>query len=195
MKKVGILDIGYGNIDSVIGSLKTIKVPAARVKSPQAVLDAEVLILPGVGTFGTAMELLTKTEIAAAIARRHQDNQVTLGICLGFQVMSRRSMEAPDIEGLGIFNFEFERLPRPQIGWKSVSSKSMSGLTLDHFYYFNHTYGSNASSDDQFEVARTSDGLLALASTGRTMGTQFHPEKSQKTGKAFLSWFLEDCAK
>ena len=195
MKKVGVLNIGYGNINSIIGTLQDIKISAKRINTPEEVLQVDVLILPGVGTFGYALNLLHARDLVVAISERHKNHGFILGICLGFQIMSLSSDEAPDVGGIGIFDYEFKRLSVPQIGWKSITEGNISSLHVGQHFYFNHSFGATVTKSKKDKSATIANSLVAIAIKGNSIGTQFHPEKSQQSGKTFLNWFLRDFAR
>lgn len=191
MKTTGVLDIGYGNINSVIESLQKLEIDSIPVRDPDVVRSIDNLIIPGVGSFDAAAILLEETGNREAILSRHTKRLPTLGICLGFQVMSLGSEEANSQEGLGIFNYSFKKLPSPEIGWRMIHDDSISVFNRRDFFYFNHGFGAVANESDVGDFAINSQRMISFAIRDATVGVQFHPEKSQRAGQAFLKWFFE----
>jgi len=192
VKQVGILDVGYGNIESITQSLKANKVKSERVVKSDDVKQFEFIIIPGVGSFGQAIENIVSKEVDKALIYRHENNLPTLGICLGLHLLSRSSTESKSNRGLGVFDYEFQRLQKPQIGWKEVPFSSLELFQKRPSFYFNHAYGINIENEHDTNQFCSRDKLLAIAIKGKTVGCQFHPEKSQRAGKAFFYWFLEE---
>lgn len=191
MKTTGVLDIGYGNISSVIETLQRLEIKSIPVGNPDIVSSIDNLIIPGVGAFDAAATLLEKTGNREAILSRHKNKLPTLGICLGFQLMSLGSEEANSEEGLGIFEFPFRKLPSPQIGWRMIHHSAINVFNSSKYFYFNHGFGAFADKSDMNNFAINSQGLISFAIKSATVGVQFHPEKSQRAGQKFLKWFFE----
>ena len=191
MKTTGVLDIGYGNINSVIESLKNLEIRAISVSDPDVVSTIDYLIVPGVGSFGAVTTLLQQTGNGDAIRMRHINKLPTLGICLGFQIFCMGSEEDHSERGLGIFEYSFKKLPSPQIGWRKITHKTINAFSGNRFFYFNHGFGAVVEPGHAEVTALNSEGLLSFAISEATVGVQFHPERSQEAGKAFLNWFFE----
>ena len=191
MKTTGVLDIGYGNINSVIESLKNLEIRATPVRDPDIVSTIDNLIVPGVGSFGAVSTLLEQTGNGNAILKRHINKLPTLGICLGFQLFCMSSEEDHSKRGLGIFEYSFKKLPSPQIGWRKISHNTINAFSGSGFFYFNHGFGAVVEPGRAEVTALNSEGLLSFAISEATVGVQFHPERSQKAGQAFLNWFFE----
>ncbi len=194
MIRAGVLDIGFGNIESVLQTLKSMKIRARRVHTPKEVEEIEHLIIPGVGSFGFAAHSLAETRIDEAIVFRHSNRLPTLGICLGLQILSTSSEEDITCKGLGIFNHSFQRLVRPEIGWKKVNLSEIQATWNNKYFYFNHAFASIPKEKRKSGASTIQSEALAISVKEKTIGTQFHPEKSQEAGKTFFNWFFEEFA-
>lgn len=192
MIKVGVLDTGFGNIESVIQTLKSMKIQTRRVLTPKEVEEIEHLIIPGVGSFGFAAQSLSRTKIDDSIVFRHHNKLPILGICLGLQILSSSSEEDPTRKGIGIFEHSFQRLVKPQIGWKKVNLGNIQATWNNKFFYFNHAFASFPNENRENNATTTQNEPLAISVKDKTIGTQFHPEKSQEAGKMFFRWFFEE---
>ncbi|MEO8881163.1 MAG: imidazole glycerol phosphate synthase subunit HisH [Gemmatimonadaceae bacterium] len=196
--RVSVFDYGAGNLHSLI---KTLARDGARVDvetDPAAAARADVLILPGVGAFGHAAERLASglADMRSAIA----DGLPCLGICLGMQLLFDASDEG-DGRGLGVFPGRVKRLEGgcvPQIGWNSIDDGDDPLLVtapLSIAYYANSYV---CHPDDLACVhawsAHGTTRFPALVRAGRTVGVQFHPEKSSAPGVELVRAFLREAA-
>lgn len=186
-----IADLGVGNLRSIRRALEHVGV-AAEVAPPEALPDADLVILPGVGAFGAAAEALAP--VRGALADALEDGRPCIGICLGLQVLFEASQES-DGEGLGRFAGEVRRFPAgrkvPHMGWSPVTVTDgplAEGLDGAPYMYFAHSYHPVPEGDDV--VAATCEYGVEFAAAvrkGRTVGFQFHPEKSGDAGLAILA--------
>lgn len=174
-------DYGVGNLHSLRKAIEAVGEDAAITQDPQAFLDADVAVLPGVGAFGKVMESLGP--IANGLKERHAANRPILGVCIGMQVMYEGSDEST-APGLGLLQGRVHRLRAPivpHMGWNDVS-RPMEGV-----YYYVHSYG--APADGAFAATQYGEQEFAAAvRAGNTIGFQFHPEKSGDAGRAILKW-------
>ena len=193
---IAIVDYGVGNIRSVVNALTR-----AGVAEPMLTADRELLrkadkvVLPGVGDASCAMEALKDCGLAEFIPTLAQP---VLGICVGLQLMCRRSEEG-DVACMGIFDTDVVRfkpaegLKIPHMGWNSIcglKTDLFKGLKEDSYVYYVHSYYPQLCNDT---IATTTHGVAfsgALA-RGNFYGTQFHPEKSGEVGAAIIKNFLE----
>lgn len=199
---VGIIDYDAGNLRSVEKALQAIGEEVLVTREKKALLEADRVILPGVGQFGDAMEKLKDMELVPVIEELVKQGKPFLGICLGLQLLFERSEEAPGVPGLGILKGEICRIPEgeglkvPHIGWNSLelsgNGRLFSGIAEDPYVYFVHSYYLKAA-DRDIVKARTLYGVSIDASVEyeNVFACQFHPEKSSSTGLAILKNFAE----
>ena len=195
--KIAIFDYGAGNLHSLV---KALEVEGAQVHVESDALravEADVLVLPGVGAFGAACERMApgRSAMRAAIGR----GLPTIGICLGMQLLFDESDEGEGA-GLGVIAGRVTRLDArrvPQIGWNGVEAVEREPLfaaaPLEMAYYANSFVCRPA--DASAVIAWTThegDRFPAAVRRGRTVGVQFHPEKSSSDGVRFLHAFLAD---
>ena len=199
---ITIIDYGSGNLKSLKNGFKKINAEAIVSSSLQDINDADALVLPGVGAFGTAMENLNKYKDAI---NNHIDlNKPFLGICLGLQVLFTSSDETPGNPGLDIFKGEVLHFPDslkskglkiPQMGWNQLEIKRecpiLEGMN-NNFMYFVHSYYVNPV-DKNIIAATVNYGIdvPAVICRENTFATQFHPEKSGDKGLQMLKNFVK----
>lgn len=202
---VGIINYGLGNLGSIQNMLKVIGEKSI-ISSDKTELDkCDRYILPGVGAFDAGMSKLNEAGLVEYIKEKAlKDKKPILGICLGMQLLGRKSEEGV-LDGLGLIPFDNVKfqlsdkdLKVPHMGWDVVEFKQNSplihGLTGMQRYYFVHSY--HAKCDSEENVLMTCDyGYEFAASVVKEniMGVQFHPEKSHDFGMALLKNFVEEC--
>ena len=203
-QKLVIIDYGMGNLWSVKSALRYLGADPVISSDTSTIANADVLILPGVGSFQNAMNKLESQGIVdslneAVLGRKRK----ILGICLGMQLFAQKGTENGECNGLGFipgvvdrFNFkELGKLKTPHVGFNRVSyspdSVLFNGMGLDSDFYFVHSYRllRNGLSG---EVASCEYGedFVAAYEHENIFATQFHPEKSQTNGLRLLSNFL-----
>jgi len=200
-KMVAIIDYDAGNLKSVQKAFNSLGEEAVITRDRQAILHADRVVLPGVGSFGIAMEQLKKYELDQVICEAVQRNLPFLGICLGLQLLFEGSEESEGVEGLGILKGRILKIPEaeglkiPHIGWNSLTLRSSGRLFWDipdqSYVYFVHSYYLQA--DDVQTVKATAEyGVTIHASVERQnlFACQFHPEKSSTVGLKILKNFL-----
>lgn len=200
---VVIVDCGLGNVGSIQNMLKRIGAAAIRSVDPVVVRQAPRIILPGVGAFDAGMARLHKVGLAEILTNMATRSRVPVfGICLGMQLMARRSEEG-QAQGLGwieadVRRFKFDgngapALKVPHMGWNSVAARHPTSLlsTGDETrFYFVHSY--HVCCDRTEDVLATTTYGVTFTSmfrVGNIVGAQFHPEKSHQFGMAlFENW-------
>jgi glutamine amidotransferase len=196
--KVSIFDYGAGNIHSLAKAIAAAGATVEVEPDARRAIDTDVLVLPGVGAFGLAAERLGAARDAMRAALR--EGLPCLGICLGMQLLFDSSDEAaPNARGLGIIAGQVTRLRAkrvPQIGWNEidgVDDELFTRAPLSYAYYAN-SYVCRPVNESIVRAWSTHEGdrFPAVVRTGRTVGVQFHPEKSSTPGLRFLHAFLDD---
>lgn len=166
------------------------------ISSSEEIASAECLIIPGVGHFGRAMDLLTKLDLVEGIKTHAHENKPLLGICLGMQLLCNGSEEG-NAEGLGLIDadvIKFRELGNglkiPNMGWREVDIRDLElnqGYEDNPRFYFTHSYFVRCNQVEN-QIMTTEYGISYAAAIGKgnTYGFQFHPEKSHHFGKQLL---------
>lgn len=197
-----------GNLGSIKNMLRKIGEQAEISESPDEIRAAEKLIIPGVGSFDSGMNRLAERGLIPVLNHQVIEEKVpVLGICLGMQLMTRRSEEG-SLPGLGWMDAETVRfhfldgtLPVPKIphmGWNLVRPVKPSGLFPDaatvHRFYFVHSYHvACRKSEDVLALSCYGGDFVSAFQSGNIAGVQFHPEKSHSFGMRLLKEFCEGC--
>lgn len=190
MKSAVVVDYGAGNIGSISNFLRNFEFFVEVTNDSAKIVDAELLVLPGVGSFGPAKANLDLAGASTAILERSAQARPTLGICLGFQLMTLSSEESGGARGFGLMNARTKLLSDgPIIGWQNSLPRG-GALRLPDSYYFNHAYGVFGLEELEDTSIAGKDSYIAFARIGNFIGTQFHPEKSQRAGMDFFSLLL-----
>lgn len=199
---IALIDYGAGNLHSVHSALNAAGATGIAITDdPDMVAKADRIVLPGVGAFGACRDALAAIEgMAEAMDKRvHQDGVPFLGICVGMQLLADKSIEFGEHEGLGwihgtvqAIEAPSEDIKVPHMGWNTVKPGTAHDLLVEGEAYFLHGYHFNAVNSADV-LATTTHGLSLVAAIGvnNIIGVQFHPEKSQAYGLAFLHRFLE----
>ena len=198
--KVAMIDYGRGNMRSVERALEEAGAEVKRVESGEELQGVETVVLPGVGSFGDAVEGLKQRKLWDPLREWVKADQPFLGICLGFQLLWEEGEEAPGVKGLGILpgrvvKFSGKGIKIPLIGWSEVKPKSESEDLFkggDRFFYHVHSYRPESAPADWL-ICETEYGgwFPSGVRKGRVAGFQFHPEKSQDTGISLLGNILK----
>jgi imidazole glycerol-phosphate synthase len=196
---ITLLDYGAGNVRSVVNAIESLGETVRSVRTPEDILSAERLIFPGVGAFGSMMEILNARGYVEPLKAFLQSGRPFLGICLGMHALFEESEEALGVPGLGLMKgrvkrFQIDRAV-PHIGWNGIKARQASplfnGLQGDEKFYFVHAYHV-APEDPDVILTATDYGyeFVSAVQQGNIMGTQFHPEKSGADGHRILANFL-----
>jgi glutamine amidotransferase len=196
-KRLAVLDYGGGNIGSLVAALERRGVAFDLTSDADRVVAADAAILPGDGAFGATMDALRERGLDRAVHALVAARKPFLGICVGMQVLFESSDEFGGAAGLGIFAGHVRRFagaPRiPHMGWNDLTIERehpfVAGLNGGEFAYFLHSY---RVADSDATLASTDYGgrFAAIVARDNVMATQFHPEKSQRTGAILLDNFL-----
>jgi imidazole glycerol-phosphate synthase subunit HisH len=193
---IGVIDYGAGNLRSITNGLEKVGAKTAIIDAPGGLSEADSIVLPGVGSFGDAMEKLEafKKPLIDEIG----SGKPFLGICLGIQLLFEESQESPGINGLGIFRGATARfkgkLKIPHMGWNTLRVRKdtplFEGITDGSFFYFVHSYHA-VPEDNSIIAAQTEYGSVfpSVIAQDNVFATQFHPEKSSDKGLKILENF------
>lgn len=199
---IAIIDYDAGNLKSVEKALVALGETPIVTRDKEEILKADKAILPGVGSFGDAMEHLHRFGLVDVIKEFCASGKPFLGICLGLQLLFERSDETSGVEGLGILPGEILKIPDceglkiPHMGWNSLeitpNAKLFKGISNGAYVYFVHSYYLKAK-DPSIVAATTGYSTLIHASVEKDniFACQFHPEKSSEVGLHILKNFIE----
>lgn len=199
---IAIIDYDAGNLKSVEKALAYIGKESRITRDREEILAADRVILPGVGSFGDAMEHLQRYGLDRVIREVTERKIPLLGICLGLQLLFEKSEESKGVDGLGILKGEILRIPKregikiPHMGWNSLDvrkdARLFRGIGADPYVYFVHSYYLRAR-EERIVAAKTQYSVEIHASVedGMVFACQFHPEKSGDVGLKILKNFSE----
>lgn len=202
---IAIIDYGLGNLASVLNAFESLGIPAKITQDPEEIRRADKIILPGVGAFEEGINNLKRSGLVEVLNDEILvKKKPFLGICLGMQLICKKSYEGGEFEGLGwidaeVVKFNFinnksEKLRIPQIGWNDVKCDLQSPLLKDgretQTFYFVHSYYLKPQ-NNRIIIGTCNYGLnfCAILQQENIFGVQFHPEKSQFEGLEILRKF------
>ena len=206
MKKICILDYGMGNIASLSNAIKKIGY-TPELYSEKEEINSNILILPGVGAFNSAMEIIKKKNYAKLINSFVEKNDNFLfGICLGMQILFNSSNENKVTKGLGLINGDVSKLQSinkiklPHVGLNEIMIKNNEQFKFIKNYdnkkfYFVHSYAVKTLNEENIlatSAYKNIDFTSIVTNNKNIIGTQFHPEKSSKIGLNFLEDVLKN---
>jgi len=193
---IAIVDYKAGNLASVKKAFDHLGAETMVTDQPEAVAQADKIVLPGVGHFA-ATKALDESGLRETIIERIEQKVPFLGICVGMQWMLASSEEAPDVHGLALWPGECSRFPfrvkSPHVGWNNLqirngSSRLLRGIADGTFVYFTHSYRVPLLSSTAAEC-EYGGGFSAAVEQDNLFGVQFHPEKSGSAGLRILENF------
>lgn len=199
---IAIIDYDAGNIKSVEKAMQYLGKEAVITRDRNTILNAEKVILPGVGAFGDAMGKIRNYGLEPVIHEVVDKGTPFLGVCLGLHLLFDKSEECEGVSGLSILKGEIAKIPVgeynkiPHMGWNSLELKNngtlFRGVENGSYVYFVHSYYLKAS-DETIVRAETSYNVRIHASVEKdnVFACQFHPEKSSKVGLQILKNFVE----
>jgi glutamine amidotransferase len=198
---IALIDYGMGNLLSVYKAFQFCGADVEIVADPDSILNADAVILPGVGNFGDGMKHLIEKKLDAVILHAIKQNKPFLGICLGMQLLMDFSEEAPGVSGLGVFKggvhkFDSTGLKVPHMGWNNINvtnndNKIFKNIEKDSFFYFVHSFYVICENRQIIAAECTYGQTFAAAlSENNVHATQFHPEKSQDKGLQIIKNFI-----
>lgn len=199
---IAIVAYGLGNVQAIANIYRHLNVEARLVSTSEELRAADRIVLPGVGSFDWAMEALARSGLRETLDELVMgERRSVLGICVGMQMMARKSEEGTSA-GLGWIDAEVKRLPQadglmlPHMGWNDVEPRAASplfeGLDTDARFYFLHSYYF-LPNDEGVVIAAADYGkqFACAVQSGNVYGAQFHPEKSHGWGIRLLKNFAE----
>lgn len=212
-KKIAIVDYGMGNIFSVKHACEKLGAQVLLTTLKKDLLEADGVILPGVGSFGDAMRVLNQLDLVSVLRDIAVMGKPLMGICLGIQLLMTESYEFGCHPGLkiiegSVIRFDNEKEKRslkvPHVGWNQIyspqgcswSNTPLSGINAGDFVYFVHSFYASLNdpnvvlSISQYGDTQFCSSLLS----GNVLGCQFHPEKSGAVGLKILRQFLQGCS-
>ncbi len=202
MTLIAVLDYEIGNLRSAQKALEHLGADARLTADPGLIREAAGVVLPGVGSFGPCMDAVRRTGIDQLAHEAVERGTPFLGICIGMQLLFEASEESPGAAGLGILPGTVRLLPddvkRPQMQWNLLERRGdpelLRGAPDPAWAYFVHSFA--ADTDDAIVTATCEYGgtVVAAVEQGPVWATQFHPEKSSRTGLAALGAFVDRAA-
>ena len=202
--KISIINSGYGNIQSLTNAFEHLNCKVDILNNGIDIKNAEILVLPGVGSFSSAINYLIKHKLFSSLKENIEiKKKKILGICLGMQLMCKKSNENGENKGLNLIPFdvsafkkkELKGLKTPHIGFNFVDKKKDSILLKNinqTYFYFAHSYRIGIKKKDfsKYSTCKYGIDFLATYEKNNIFATQFHPEKSQKFGLQLLKNFI-----
>ena len=201
--KVGVIDYGASNIFSVVRALNSLGASTKIVKTPEDFKNTDKLVFPGQGSMGSCSKKLSDNNLRDSLIDA-LNNFPFLGICLGLQILFSESEESEGEKGLNIFSekiekfseFEDKTVKIPHMGWNQVEISQnhflLKGIKSNENFYFVHSFASKEANQNEI-FSKTFHGEIFNSAVGKDniFATQFHPEKSGKSGLMILKNFLD----
>ena len=194
--EVTVIETGLANIASVRAAFERLGCVVQLTRSAESVLDAGAVVLPGVGSFGAGMKSLVEQDLVEAIRTRVVENQPTLAICLGLQLLASASEESDGVDGIGAFESLVQGFPStvrtPQFGWNKIRNENAPVLGGGGFVYYANSYRLT-SCPSGWQSGWTDYGgpFVGCLQRGQVVACQFHPELSGAYGAEILSRWLQ----
>lgn len=200
-RDVAIIPTGAANLASVRAAIARLGLEVRIAEGEEDVRRSELVVLPGVGAFGPAMQRLRENGLDAAIVERVRDDRPLLAICLGMQLLCEGSEEAPGVRGLGVVPGRVTRFAGdvrvPQMGWNLVTPHGDAALLRRDWMYFANSYRLEAAAPGWAAATTVHGGVFVSAlERGMVLACQFHPELSGRAGLALLErWIAKSRAR
>lgn len=199
---VALLDYGAGNVTSVERALRRLGAAPERANSPDAIANAQAIILPGVGHYSALICALDERQLRAPLVAAIQRGVPFLGICLGLQALFKSSEEAPELNGLDLLPGRVSLLPTtvklPHMGWNQLSTNGhlplLAGIDHSAYFYFAHSFVVTDVGFVPSACCVYGTRFAAVIGHKNIHATQFHPEKSGEAGSRVLQNFLNFAA-
>jgi len=211
IKKVGILDYGTGNIASIFKAIKLNGYSPVLISTKDQIKNSNCIVLPGVGHFGEAIKYLRRKSLFESLYYIVESKIPTLGICLGFQLLTQSSEESQNEKGLGLLPLKTQRITTsntlkykvPHLGWNSIKNiKNKISLlknieSKDQIFYYSNAFSVKYIDFPNLNIASYSheSEWVAIAEHENIFGVQFHPEKSRTQGLQVIKNFISIAGK
>lgn len=202
MKEIAIIDYGAGNIASIVNSLEYLGRKVKILKEPSDTHYSHI-ILPGVGSFGKLSDNLKILNFDRYIIENLKKGSFFFGICVGMQLLFEQSEESPGKSGLGLLKGKFEKilplkdrfLPLPHVGFSKTNNynvKIFENLRSEAYFYFIHSYYLKKVTENvNYCTSEYGEKFVSFIEKDNIYASQFHPEKSHKTGLTLIENFLK----
>lgn len=192
MPTVSIIDTRVANIASILAAMQRLGLDADLIESSSSVASADRLVLPGVGSFASAMERLRTLGVVDALRDRIASDRPTLCVCLGMQLLFESSEESPGVEGLGAVPGAITRFRTPprrtHFGWSPVTPDEDATIVRPGYAYFAHSFcATDAPPGWSASGAAFGEPFVAALERGSVLACQFHPELSGAWGLSLLA--------
>ena len=201
---IAVIDYGVGNLFSLKSSLDYTGLENIFTNSESEIRKADALILPGVGAFRDAIDILNKTGLGTIVKEEAENGKKILGICLGMQLLFDKSYEYGEYKGLGLINGDIvsmkdnlknKKLKVPHMGWNSLEflkdDTILKYINEGEYVYYVHSYYAENCNDSVIACSDYDIKIPGIVKNNNIYGIQFHPEKSGKTGLNILKAFGE----
>ena len=197
---IGIINYGLGNVQSFINSFRVLGISAISISNKDQLKRIDRLILPGVGSFDSAIRKFNNSGLRDDIEDLVFNNNLPImGVCIGMQIMANSSSEG-DLSGLGWINGEVEIIDQknslilPHMGWNEIkvekeNAKLFSNLPSKRFYFLHSYHFVTNQNSSKIAYVNYGEDILAAISKNNIYGCQFHPEKSHSAGLSVLKNF------
>jgi len=192
------VNYGVGNLRSVKMGIEKSGAKVLVTHNPKDLIESDAIVLPGVGAFAEAVKNLSP--LSGVVTQSVEDGKPLFGICLGLQLLFTRSFEGGSADGLNLISGDIVKLPNgvkiPQMGWNTIEivrpHPLLEGVRNSSYVYFVHSYVAQPSRQE-VTVATTEYGVKfpSMVARQNVFATQFHPEKSSKTGLVILRNFVK----
>jgi imidazole glycerol-phosphate synthase subunit HisH len=193
--EVVVLPTGTANLASVLAAFARLGATTRIAEGAAMVIEAERVVLPGVGTFGAALSGLREAGLADAIATRVRTGAATLAMCVGLQVLFEESDESPGIKGLSSIPGRIGRFPEtvrvPQFGWNRIEPAAGCRFLAPGYAYFANSYRALEAPGWRIATAEHGGRFIAALERDHVLACQFHPELSGAYGRALIARWLE----
>jgi glutamine amidotransferase len=194
---IAILDYGSGNLRSAQRAFETAGRDVLITSDYEVALNADGLVVPGVGAFAACMQGLLSIRGDQLVRERMALKRPTLGICVGMQILFAHGVEHGDHNGVGIWDATVEKLDAPilpHMGWNTVIAGAGTSLfkgVEDQSFYFVHSYAVKKKVGAVATLSQHGEDFLAAVEDGVIAATQFHPEKSGDAGLALIKNWVD----